>query len=155
MDKLIVSHCFCDEVMYGFQWTHPKQLVMRALITHWNSIICLKIEMYEASLLAISFCDFEVFLLPAFADPANALIIHRIIRCMGVAIFDDIDRRYSLDETSTDGYRNVSILFFYGVKVSLEIYEAEVALIVETVYCVIVLQHFSDLASVYLIDFAE
>lgn len=115
MDELVVSHCFCGEVMDGFQWTHPKQLVMRALITHWNSIICLKIEMNEASLFAISFRDFEVFLLPALADPANALIIHRIIRRMGVAIFDDIDRRYPLDETSTDGDWDVSILFLYGV----------------------------------------
>ena len=72
-----------------------------------------------------------------------------------MAIFDDIDRRYSLDETSTNGNRYVSIFFLYGVQISFKIYEAEVALVVEAVDRVIVLQDFCYFASVYFIDFAE
>lgn len=155
MNELVVSNSFCDEVMYRLQWTHPKQLIVRAFVAHWNSIVGLKIKVNEASLLSFVFRYFEVLLFPAFADPANTLVIHRLIRGMSVVIFDYIDGGYSLDEASADRNGDVSIFLLYGMQVSFEIDEAKVALIVKAVYRVVVLQNFGDFAGVYFIDFAK
>lgn len=155
MNELIVSNSLCNEVLYGLQWTHSQQLIVRSFVAHWDSVVCLEIEVNEASFFSFALGYSEVLLLPTFTNPADALVVHRLIGCMSVAVFDDVDRRYPLHKASADRDWNVSIFLLYGMQVSFEVNEAKVALIVQSVYCMIVLQNFGNFAGIYFVNLAK
>lgn len=138
MDKYVLIVHFGMKVMDWFQRTHPQYLKVRPFIIHEHSIVSLKVKVNETSLICLGLADFKVFFLPSLTYPADALIIRRF-SAMSVAILDNVDWVYSLDQTGSDGNRNVPILFFYGMQIPLEINEAQVTLIMQPVYGMIVL----------------
>ena len=83
----------------GFRWAHSEDLEVTSHIFHHNSIVELEIKMDETCFLSWFFVDFEIFLLPTLADPAD--ISNGTCGLLAIVVGYDIDRMDPLDESSS------------------------------------------------------
>ena len=87
--------------------------------------------MDETCLLSWLFIDFEIFLFPALADPAN--ISNRTCRLLAIVIGDNIDRMYPLNEPGSNGNRRLKMLFFNGMQMPFKINVTLIPLVMQPI----------------------
>lgn len=75
--------------------------------------------MDETSLFSLLFLDFEIFFLPAFANPAHVFLESHMLAF--IVIWYDIDRIYPLNESRPDGHRSLLISLGDMMQISFEI----------------------------------
>jgi hypothetical protein len=75
--------------------------------------------MYETTLFSLLFLYFEIFFMPALANPAHILLESHMLAF--IVIRYDIDRIYSLNEPRPDGHRSLLISLGDMMQVSFEI----------------------------------
>lgn len=135
----------------GFRRAHSEDLEVASHIFHHDSIVELEIEVDETCLLSWFFIDFEIFLLPPLADPAN--ISDGAGWLLTIVVGDDIDRMYPLNESGSYGDGRFKMLFFDGMQMPFKIDITLIPLIMQPIYRMVHFQssaYFSGIELVYL-----